>query len=110
MHHSLYVLQCIVKTHLRKNSQNRVQNFTHKCKCLFFNLEMYKRNGEPISQAGTQMGLSVMLDAHTDILTEFSVTDDFQGFTAIVTSPSDFPLIYQQGFGIKTGKIFDRGY
>ena len=64
---------------------------------------MYKQNKEPISQAGTQIGLTVMLDAHTDILTEFSVTDDFQGFTAIVTPPTDFPLIFQQGFGIKTG-------
>jgi hypothetical protein len=49
------------------------------------------------------MGLIVMLDAHTDILAEFSVRDDFDGFTAIVTPPNDFPLIYQQGFGIKTG-------
>jgi hypothetical protein len=69
-----------------------------------FSLDIYKRKKEPISQAGTQMGLTIMLDAHTDILTEFSVTDDFQGFTAIVTAPSDFPLIFQQGFGIKTGK------
>ncbi len=45
-----------------------------------------------------------MLDAHTDILTELSVTDDFEGFTAIVTPPNDFPLMFQQGFGIKTGK------
>ncbi len=50
------------------------------------------------------MGLTVMLDAHTDILTELSVTDDFEGFTAIVTPPNDFPLMFQQGFGIKTGK------
>jgi hypothetical protein len=67
-------------------------------------IEMYKQNQEPISQAGTIMGLIVMLDAHTDILTEFSVRDDFDGFTAIVTPPSDFPLVYQQGFGIKTGE------
>ncbi len=59
---------------------------------------------EPISQAGRFMGLSVILDAHTDILSEFSVTDDFDGFTAIVTPPTDFPLIYQRGFGIKSGK------
>ncbi len=57
------------------------------------------------SQAGTMMGLIVVLDAHTDILMESSVRDDFDGFTVIVTQPSDFPLIYQQGFGIKTGNI-----
>ena len=49
------------------------------------------------------MGLIVVLDAHTDILTKYSATTDFDGFTAIVTPPSDFPLMYQQGFGIKTG-------
>jgi hypothetical protein len=48
--------------------------------------------------------LTVILDAHTDILQKYSITDDFDGFTAIVTPPSDFPLINQQGFGIKTGK------
>jgi hypothetical protein len=58
-----------------------------------------------MSQAGIIMGLIVMLDAHTDILTAFSVRDDFDGFTAIVTPPNDFPLIYQQGFGIKTGNF-----
>ena len=49
------------------------------------------------------MGLIVVIDAHTDILTKYSATTDFDGFTAIVTPPSDFPLMYQQGFGIKTG-------
>ena len=49
------------------------------------------------------MGLSVILDAHTDILAEYSITEDFKGFSAIVTPPNDFPLIGQQGFGIKPG-------
>ncbi len=51
------------------------------------------------------MGLMVILDAHTDVLTEFSVTDDYGTFTAIVTPPTDFPLMYQQGFGIKAGEL-----
>jgi hypothetical protein len=38
-----------------------------------------------ICQVGSSMGLTVMLDAHTDILTELSVTDDFEGFTAMVS-------------------------
>ena len=69
-----------------------------------FRSDLYAAKKDPNSQAGTQMGLIVMLDAHTDMLTEFSVTDDFDGFTTIVTTPSDFPLMYQQGFGIKAGK------
>jgi hypothetical protein len=46
------------------------------------------------------MGLTVMLDAHTDILTELSVTDDFEGFKAMVSPRGDFPLISQQGFEV----------
>jgi hypothetical protein len=72
-----------------------------KCKVFFC---LYTAKRDPTSQAGTQMGLTVMLDAHTDLLTEFSVTDDYDGFTAIVTPPNDYPLLYQQGFGIKTGE------
>jgi len=49
------------------------------------------------------MGLKVVLDAHTNILAKYSVPDDFDGFPAIVAPPNDFPLIYRQGFGIKTG-------
>ncbi len=72
---------------------------------LLFCVVWYTVNKEPISQAGTLMGLTVILDAHTDILSKYTVTTDVYGFTAIVTPPSDFPLIYQQGFGIKTGSF-----
>lgn len=68
-------------------------------------IDWYFQQNEPNSQAGTHMGLTVILDAHTDILEKYYVTDDFDGFTAIVAPPSDFPLINQQGFGIKTGKL-----
>jgi hypothetical protein len=46
------------------------------------------------------MGLSVMLDAHTDLIEAFSVDTDFDSFTVLVTAPGDFPLTYQQGFGV----------
>jgi hypothetical protein len=61
-------------------------------------------NVDIITQAGAQMGLKVILDAHTDILAEYSITEDFEGFSVIITPPSDFPLMEQEGFGIKTGE------
>ena len=36
------------------------------------------KNDEPRSQAGRKRGLEVILDAHTDLLTEFSVGSDYQ--------------------------------
>jgi hypothetical protein len=33
---------------------------------------------EPKSQAGRKLGLEVVIDAHTDLLTEFSISSDFQ--------------------------------
>lgn len=57
------------------------------------------------SQSGTNMGLSVMLDAHTDLLSEFSVTSDFAGFTAIVIPPADFPLMTINEFDVKPGHV-----
>jgi hypothetical protein len=60
---------------------------------------------ELVSQSGTKMGLTVMLDAHTDLLAEFSVNSDFKGFTATVLPPSSFPLLSQNEFEIKPGHI-----
>ena len=39
---------------------------------------------EPVAQAGTQQGLTIILDAHSNILSRFSVVDDFEGFEGIV--------------------------
>ncbi len=68
-------------------------------------IDWYSEEKEPISQAGLLMGLAVILDAHTDIVSTHSITEDLDVFTAIVTPPSDFPLMFQQRFGIKTGKM-----
>ncbi len=62
----------------------------------------YVEQNEPTSQAGTRMGLTVILDAHTDMTTELSITDNFEGFTASITPPSEFPLMYQRGFEVRS--------
>ena len=65
--------------------------------------DWYREKGEPVSQAGTRMGLTLILDAHTDKLTELTVKSDYQGFTAMVAPKNDFPLTFQKGFLIRPG-------
>ena len=40
----------------------------------------------PIPKAGRSEGLTVVLDAHTDIVSSSSVYDDFAGFYTVVDS------------------------
>ena len=65
--------------------------------------DWFVEKGEPISQAGSKMGLTVYLDAHTDQLSEFSVGNDFQGFVVMVAPKHDFPLTFQRGVYVKPG-------
>ena len=46
------------------------------------NLPLLEDN--PIPKAGRSEGLTVVLDAHTDIITSSSVYDDFEGFYTVV--------------------------
>jgi hypothetical protein len=65
--------------------------------------DWYANKEEPTSQPGTKMGLTVMLDAHTDLLADYSISSDLNGFTALVLPPGDFPLTYFGGFEVKPG-------
>ena len=65
--------------------------------------DWYKNKEEPKSQAGTKMGLTVMLDAHTDMLSEYSISSDFLGFSAMILPSGDFPLTLLGGFEVKPG-------
>ena len=48
-------------------------------------------------------GLTVMMDAHNDILAYGSVNTDYQGFTGSISSRGSYPLMDREGFQIKTG-------
>ena len=61
----------------------------------------YLQNNEPRSQAGSKMGLTVILDAHSNLISEYSVSSDFQGFTAMVLPQGDFPLTNLNEFEVK---------
>ena len=66
--------------------------------------DWYEKNSEPQSQAGKKMGLTVVLDAHSDYIGDFSTNSDFQGFTAMILNPGDFPLTNLNDFEIMPGR------
>ena len=63
----------------------------------------YKDDEEPKSQVGTNKGLRVVLDAHTNLIADSSVREDFQGFIAIVNPHESYPLTMQRSIRIKPG-------
>ena len=65
--------------------------------------DWYKDDGEPITRAGLNKGLTIMLDAHSDIWSSASVDSDFQGFTGLIDRIGSYPLMLQNGFQIRTG-------
>jgi hypothetical protein len=58
-------------------------------------LDWYKETKEPKSQAGEGGGLSIFIDSHSNTLREMSVDTDFNGFTVLLSPPSEFPLTNQ---------------
>ena len=54
-------------------------------------------------EAGRSKGLSIMLDAHNDLVAASSVPDDYQGFTAVITSRKQFPLTTMKSVLIRPG-------
>ena len=67
--------------------------------------DWFVENSEPKTAAGINMGLSVMLDTHTDLLAENSYASDYKGLTAIVLPKGDFPLSYLNEFQVKAGYV-----
>ena len=53
---------------------------------------------------GVNMGLTVYLDAHTDLMEAMSIDSDIGGFTTLIAPPSEFPLTFQKGFQVMAGK------
>ncbi len=63
----------------------------------------YTAKKEPIPQAGINKGLTLVLDAHTNLLSEGSVTEDFQGFVAVVAETNAYPLTEQRNIRLRPG-------
>ena len=65
------------------------------------NYERYQQSNEPKSQSGSKMGLTVVLDAHTDLISEYSWDSDYKGMKAAILERGDFPLLGQNAIEIK---------
>jgi len=63
----------------------------------------YSDENEPKIQPGINKGLTLLIDAHNDILAQSSVETDYSGFTGIITSRGSYPLTNREGFQIKAG-------
>ena len=53
--------------------------------------------------AGRSKGLTLILDAHTDLFSAGSVDSDYEGFTGLISSRESFPFTAQELFEIKPG-------
>ena len=51
---------------------------------------------EPRPEIGKNRGLTLIVDAHTNILSPSTVQDDFEGFLSVVSSRSKFPSIFEK--------------
>jgi len=65
--------------------------------------DWYVNEKEPFTEEGSNMGLSVLLDSHTDQLSSSTVFTDFEGFRVLIFSKNDFPLVQEKGFEVKPG-------
>jgi len=65
--------------------------------------DWYVKNNEPWSKPGISMGLSVTLDAHTELLDAFSVSSSFDSFEALIQPSGDFPFMSRGGFKVLSG-------
>ncbi len=80
------------------------QNIERKSSFMDYNTpDWYATSGEPTIQPGINKGLTVILDAHNDILSEGSVDSDSYGFTGVITSRGSYPLTNREGFQIIPG-------
>ncbi len=66
--------------------------------------DTYTSSNEPMTSHGRNKGLELMLDAHSNLFAPGSVDTNFDGFMGLISSPSSFPLLIQQGFEIRAGQ------
>ena len=62
---------------------------------LFF-LDWEIKQSLTIDFLGKNRGLTLIIDAHSDILSPSTVRDDFEGFLALVNSQTKFPSLFEK--------------
>ena len=56
-----------------------------------------------VIQVGKTKGLTLILDAHTNLLAPGTVNDDIEGFYSVVDEPGKYPLLNEGSQLIKPG-------
>ncbi len=65
--------------------------------------DLWAEQNEPTSEAGRSKGLEVVLDAHSDVLSGGTVTEDFDGFYAIIDHKDQYPMTTRKSVLIRPG-------
>lgn len=60
---------------------------------------------EMTSKVGRSKGLTLVLDAHTDLIAPGTISDDVQGFYAVVNDPIKYPLINEGSLLLQAGHV-----
>ena len=63
----------------------------------------FQRNKEPVPKQGVHNGLTIMLDAHTDLVQDASVSDDSTGFFVAITPQETYPLVNLNSIMLRPG-------
>ena len=66
--------------------------------------EWYQERNEPATQPGQNKGLTLVLDAHTDMVSSGSVSDNFKGFVTVVDASNNYPQTQTNGILIRPGR------
>ena len=69
--------------------------------------ELYLTNNEPISYPGTDNGLRLVLDSHSDRLSSGSIGDMFRGFLVLIEGSNVFPQASRSSFVLRPGNEND---
>ena len=67
------------------------------------NKEFQDLNDNIYPEPGKEKGLKVIIDAHSDMVSGGTVSDDFDGFYAIVSGRNQFPMTDQNSILIRPG-------
>ena len=63
----------------------------------------FQENNEPRPEAGRSKGLTLILDGHTDRLTEATVSDNFLGFSVVIDGKDKYPFVEMSGLVARPG-------
>ena len=103
---------CCIFNHKAADSQYHESRYTkalkkmqEQDKSLAIEGQSVQTSVNMLPSAGEEKGLTLILDAHKDLLTSGTVTDNFNGFVTTVTSKNEYPMMKRHSLMIKPGHV-----